>query len=43
MVSIEAAKQGKVSKACAPKQAKTVVKEDDNSQDVHSEFTVLLT
>jgi hypothetical protein len=38
MVSIKAAEQGEVSKARTPKQARTVVEEDDNSRNVHSEF-----
>ena len=38
MASIKAAKQGEVSEARTPKQARTVVKEDDDSRNVHSEF-----
>jgi len=38
MASIKAAKQGKVSEARAPKWAKTVVEEDDDSRNVHSKF-----
>ena len=39
MVNIKAAKQGKVSKMCTPKRAKTMIEKDDDLQNMHSEFT----
>jgi hypothetical protein len=39
MVAIKAAEQSKVSKARAPKRAKTAGKEEDDFRKVHSEFT----
>ena len=39
MATAKAFDQSEVSKACAPKWAKTVVEKEDNLRDMHSEFT----
>jgi len=39
MATTKAFNQSEVSEACAPKRAKTMVEEEDDSQDMHSEFT----
>ena len=39
MATTKAAEQGKVSEACTPKQAKTVIEGEDELQNVHTDFT----
>jgi len=39
MATAKAFDQSEVSEACAPKWAKTMVEEEDDLRDMHSEFT----